>query len=128
MLSNIKTFSPTLVNELRLGANFFDNDRLTFFNGIRDVTSELGIPGLDSPIETAWGTPQISFAGNREITNWGEQTGGPFVNRNRTYQIVDNVSYIRGRHTFKYGGDIVDRHFNQVGNQFPRGNFQFPSR
>ena len=128
MLSNIKTFSATIVNELRLGANLFDNDRLTFFNGIRDVTAELGIPGLDSPIEAAWGTPQIQFDGNNEVSNWGEQTGGPFINRNRTYQIVDNVSVIRGKHTIKFGGDIVDRRFNQVGKQYPRGNFQFPSR
>ena len=128
MLSNTRTLSPTLVNELRLGANIFDNDRLTYFNGIRDVTAELGIPGLNSPIEAAWGTPQISFNGNSEVAGWGEQTGGPFINRNRTYQIVDNVSWIRGSHTIKFGGDIIERRFNQVGNQFPRGHFQFPSR
>lgn len=128
MLSNTRTFSPTLVNELRLGANLFDNDRLTYHNGIRDVTGELGIPGLDSPIEAAWGTPQISFTGNNEVAGWGEQTGGPFINRNRTYQIVNNVSWIRGSHTIKFGGDIINRRFNQVGNQFPRGHFQFPSR
>ena len=28
----------------------------------------------------------------------------------------------------KFGGDIIDRRFNQIGNQFPRGHFQFPSR
>ena len=39
MLSNIRTFSATLVNELRLGANLQDNGLLTRFNGIRDVTS-----------------------------------------------------------------------------------------
>ncbi len=128
MLSNIRTFSPTLVNELRLGANLFDNDRLTYFNGIRDVTAELGIPGLDSPIEAAWGTPQISFNGNSEVAGWGEQTGGPFINRNRTYQIVNNASWVRGNHTLKFGGDVIDRRYNQIGNQFPRGHFQFPSQ
>lgn len=128
MLSNTRTFSPTLVNELRLGANLFDNDRLTYHNGIRDVTAELMIPGLDSPIEAAWGTPQISFNGNNEVAGWGEQTGGPFINRNRTYQIVDNVSWIRGNHTIKFGGDAISRRYNQIGNQFPRGHFQFPSR
>ena len=128
MLSNTRTFSPTLVNELRLGANLFDNDRLTCFNGIRDVTAELAIPGPSSPIEAAWGTPQIRFNGNNEVAGWGEQTGGPFINRNRTYQIVDNVSWIRGNHTLKFGGDIIERRFNQIGNQFPRGHFQFPSR
>lgn len=128
MLSNTRTISPTLVNELRLGANLFDNDRLTYHNGIRDVTAELGIPGLDSPIEAAWGTPQISFNGNNEVSGWGEQTGGPFINRNRTYQIVNNTSWIRGTHSIRFGGDIVNRRYNQIGNQFPRGHFEFPSQ
>lgn len=76
MLSNTRTISPTLVNELRLGANLFDNDRLTYHNGIRDVTAELNIPGLDSPIEAAWGTPQLSFNGNNEVAGGGRADRG----------------------------------------------------
>jgi len=128
MLSNVRTFSPTLVNELRLGANLQDNGLLTRFNGIRDVTSELGIPGLNSPIEAAWGTPAVGMAGSSTVTGWGEATGGPFINRNRTYQILDNVSWIRGNHTLRFGGEVADRRFNQVGNQFPRGLLRFNGR
>jgi len=124
MFSNIRTFSPTLVNELRMGANLFDNGRVTIFNGVRDVTSELGIPGLNSPIQAAWGTPQVGMA-NSTVNGWGETTSGPFINANRTYQILDNVSWIRGKHTIKFGGEVADRRYNQVGNQFPRGNLQF---
>ncbi|MEZ5353666.1 MAG: TonB-dependent receptor [Bryobacteraceae bacterium] len=128
MLSNVRTLTPTVVNELRLGANLFDNDKLTRFNGIRDVTTELGVPGLSPPIEAAWGTPGIGFTGNNEVAGWGEATGGPFINRNRTYQIIDNISWVRGKHTLRFGGEASDRRFNQIGNQFPRGFFQFPSR
>ncbi len=128
MLSNVRTFGTSVVNELRLGVNLFDNDKLTFFNGVRDVTSELGIVGLQSPIEAAWGTPGVGFTGNNEVAGWGEATGGPFINRNRTYQLLDNVSWVTGNHTIKFGGEIASRRFNQVGNQFPRGFFQFPSR
>ena len=128
MLSNVRTFSPTLVNELRMGANLQDNSLLTRFNGIRDVTSELGIPGLNSPIEAAWGSPQVGMSGSSTVTGWGEATGGPFINRNRTYQILDNVSWIRGKHTIRFGGEVADRRFNQVGNQFPRGLLQFSGR
>ncbi len=124
MLSNIRTLSPTLVNELRLGANLFDNSKLTRFNGIRNVTEELGIPGLNPPIEAAWGTPQVGMAGG-SVTGWGERTGGPFINFNRTYQILDNVSWVRGNHNIKFGGELADRRYNQVGNQFPRGNLSF---
>ncbi|MCB1021181.1 MAG: carboxypeptidase regulatory-like domain-containing protein [Acidobacteria bacterium] len=128
MLSNIWTLSPTIVNELRLGANIFDNSKLTALNGIRDVTSELNIPGLVSPIEAAWGTPQVGQSGNAIIGGWGEATGGPFINHNRTYQILDNMSWVRGNHTVKFGAELGSVRFNQVGNQFPRGLLQFHSR
>ena len=35
------------------------------------------------------------------------------------------MSWIRGRHSFKVGGGIRYDMYNQVGNQFARGNFQF---
>mgnify|MGYP003693735255 CR=1 FL=1 len=35
------------------------------------------------------------------------------------------MSWIRGRHSFKAGGGIRYDMYDQVGNQFARGNFQF---
>lgn len=128
MVSNTRTFGAAIVNEARFGFNHFNNDKLTFFNGIRDVTSELGIIGLDDPGEASWGTPQMSFEGLNVVSGWGEQTGGPFLNRNRTWQFLDNLSWIKGNHTFKTGFEFARRHYGQLGNQFPRGNLQFGSR
>ncbi len=128
MMSNVRTFSPTVVNELRLGANFFDNGRVTIFNGVRDVTSELGIPGLNPPVQAAWGSPNVGMSGTSTVRGWGETTSGPFIVHNRTYQILDNLSWIRGKHTIKFGGELADRRFNQVGNQFSRGNLAFNGR
>ncbi|MDX1983540.1 MAG: TonB-dependent receptor, partial [Bryobacteraceae bacterium] len=128
MLSNVRTFSPTIVNELRIGANIFDNDRGTILNNTRDVTRELNIPGLNSPIPAAWGAPQIGFDGNNFVAGWGETTEAPFVVRNRTYQLLDNVSWVKGKHTLRFGGELANRRFNQIGNQFPRGFFQFAAQ
>jgi hypothetical protein len=128
MASNVRTFTPNLVNELRLGANIFDNDKGTVLNGVRDVTKELAIPGLDSPIPLAWGAPSVGFDGNNFVSGWGETTEAPFIVRNRTYQLMNNLSWVRGAHSFRFGGEIASRRFNQIGNQFPRGFFQFPSR
>jgi hypothetical protein len=128
MTSNVRTFSPTVVNELRIGAFIFDNDKGTVLNGVRDVTSELNIPGLPPPIPEAWGAPAVGFSGNNLVSGWGETTEAPFVIRNRTYQILNNLSWVRGTHTWKFGGEITNRRFNQIGNQFPRGFFEFPHR
>src|SRR5205809_50476 len=46
-------------------------------------------------------------------------------NRNRAFEFTDNVNWIRGRHSLKVGGGIRYDMYNQVGNQFARGNFQF---
>jgi hypothetical protein len=128
MMSNTRTFSPTVVNEFRFGVNFFDNSLETFFNGIRDVTSELGVPGLNPPDEAAWGTPSIGFTDQGSVAGWGEATEAPFINNSRAYQVTDNVSWVRGNHTFRFGGELTVRHYNLIGNQFPRGFFQFGGR
>src|SRR5690606_28832371 len=83
VVSNTRTFSPTLVNELRLGVSLFNNDLLTKLSGSRDVSSELGIPGMPIPDSVASGSPRIGLGGNNDFAGFGESTEGPFVNRNR---------------------------------------------
>ena len=40
-------------------------------------------------------------------------------------QFLNNTSIIRGKHTFRFGGEIRRDQFNQVGNQFARGQWTF---
>jgi hypothetical protein len=39
--------------------------------------------------------------------------------------VVDNFSWIRGKHSFRFGGDYRYNQFLQVGNEFARGRFTF---
>jgi hypothetical protein len=119
---NTWTVSSSLVNEFRLGFNYFFN---TFGRELafeRDVVKELNIPGVSLNPEEAWGIPSIGITG---FSGFGDNTEGPYTNRNRALEFSDNISWIRGRHSFKVGGTIRYDMFNQVGNQFARGNFQF---
>ena len=125
MMGNTRTLSPTVVNEFRFGFNSFYN---TFGRELafeRDVTSELGIPGMSSLPETAWGIPSIGING---LSGFGDSTEGPYTVRNKNFEFIDNVSWIKGRHSFKVGAHVRVDHYNQVGNQFPRGGFQFDGR
>jgi hypothetical protein len=126
VLSNTRTLSPSVVNELRAGYNQFQNDQLLRYAYERDVSAELRIPGLASPIQAAWGTPSIGLENG--INGFGESSEGPYVNRNHTFQVLDNVSWIRGKHTLRFGGEARRDRYNQVGNQFPRGSFIFESK
>lgn len=126
VLSNTRTLTPTVVNEFRFGYNQMQNDQLLRYAYERDVTTELNIPGLSSPIEAAWGTPSIGLENG--LSGFGESSEGPYVNRNHTFQFLDNVSLIRGSHTLRFGGELRRDRYNQVGNQFPRGSFIFQSK
>ena len=101
-----------LVNEFRFGFNYFFN---TFGRELafeRDVVKELNIPGIALNPPEAWGIPSIGITG---FSGFGDNTEGPYTNRNKAFEFTDNVSWIRGRHSFKAGGAIRYDMYNQVG-------------
>ncbi|HZY08604.1 MAG TPA: hypothetical protein VFE69_12695, partial [Ilumatobacteraceae bacterium] len=124
-VGNTWAISSSTVNEFRFGFNYFFN---TFGRELafeRDVIKELGIPGISLNPAEAWGIPSISVTG---FSGFGDSTEGPYTNRNKVFEFIDNVSWIKGRHSLKVGGHFRIDHYNQVGNQFPRGGFQFDGR
>jgi Carboxypeptidase regulatory-like domain/TonB-dependent Receptor Plug Domain len=121
-LGNTWTVSSTLVNEFRFGFNYFYNTYGRELANERDVVKELNIPGISLNPPEAWGIPSIGITG---FNGFGDDTEGPYTNRNRAFEFSDNVSWIRGRHAFKVGGTLRYDMYNQVGNQFARGNFAF---
>ncbi|PYU93954.1 MAG: hypothetical protein DMG08_08820 [Acidobacteria bacterium] len=122
MLSNTRVFSPAMVNEFRAGYNYFFNSLGRELATERDVVSELKIPGVSLGPPIAWGIPSISIAG---FDGFGDDSEGPYVNKNHLYQFVDNLSWTRGKHSFRMGFEIRNDRYNQVGNQFARGAFLF---
>ncbi len=122
MIGNTRTLTPTVVNEFRFGYNYFFNTYGRELAFVRDVLSELKIPGTVSIPPEAWGIPSVNLTG---FSGFGDSTEGPYTNKNHAFQFIDNVSWIRGKHSFKVGGEIRYDKFNQVGNQFPRGSFSF---
>ena len=123
LLSNIRAFSPTVVNEFRFGLTQFHNDQLRFYANKRDVTGELGIKGLNSPVPLSFGTPSIGLG--LGLSGFGEQGNGPFVGRTAIFQWIDNVSVIRGKHSLRFGGELRRDRYNETGNAFTRGSFGF---
>jgi len=123
MVSNTRTLSPSVVNETRFGYNTFDNDLILRYAYERDVTRELGIVGLVSPEQNAWGTPAIQLGSG--LTSFGESGNGPWIYRNRTMQFLNNTSVVRGKHSFRFGAEVRRDIYNAQGNTVARGRFYF---
>jgi hypothetical protein len=126
MLSNTRTFGTSTVNEFRFGYTQFQNDNLFRYANERNVTAELAITGLPVPVQAAWGTPNIGLG--LGLSGFGEPVNGPFVERSHIFQFLDNVSVVRGNHSFKFGAEYRRNRFNELGNAFPRGAFAFDAK
>ncbi len=122
--SNTRTFTPSLINEARFGYTRFFNSIGTFLAFNTDVVSGLGIPGFSGGPPVTWGIPNISFF-SQGYSAIGDSTDGPYANDNNNLQFVDNLSWIHGKHTFRVGAEFMRQNYNQVGNQFSRGQFSF---
>ena len=122
--SNTRTFSPTLVNEARYGYTRFFNSLGTYSAYTTDTVTAIGIPGLKPGDPSTWGVPSIVLNGDG-FSGFGDNSDGPYVNKNNTLQFVDNLSWIHGKHTFRFGFEYTRQNFDQVGNQFSRGQFSF---
>ncbi|MCX6602868.1 MAG: carboxypeptidase-like regulatory domain-containing protein, partial [Acidobacteria bacterium] len=122
VVSNIRTISPTKVNEARFGYNSLFNNITQQLAGSRDVSKEIGVPvKITDP--NSWGIPSVSLSQN--LTSFGNPTSSPFQINNKYYQFVDNFSWVIGKHSLRFGGEFRLNQFPQLGNEFPRGQFIF---
>jgi hypothetical protein len=130
MGSNTWTATPHIVNEARFGYTHFYNSLGLLSAFTHDVVDEVKIPGLSGGTSSTWGIPDVSFGnatGNSLKQIWsgfGDRGGdGPYVVTDPSWQIVDNVSLVKGKHSLRLGYEFNRQTFNQLGNQFSRGQF-----
>jgi Carboxypeptidase regulatory-like domain len=96
-LSHVGTFSPTVVNELRVGYQ-----RFATITNASDPRSE-EIPSLEI---SELGLVGFNAAASR--TAIGLAVNLPQFRTNNIYQIQNNLSWLRGNHAFKFGTNIVE--------------------
>ena len=104
-----------------LGYNFSRQriEVVPHFAYVSNISGNAGITGNDQdPRE--WGPPSLAFS---SIT--GLSDGNSQFNRNRTDQVLVQISTTRGRHTIQAGGDLRWQQYNILQQQNPRGNFTF---
>jgi len=124
LATNTRTITPNLVNEARYGYDRFFNSIGTLSAFVTDSVTGLGIPGLTAGAPVTWGVPNVTFTGDG-FAGIGDSSDGPYQNSNNTLELVDNVTWTHGQHTLRFGGEYQRQNFDQIGNQFSRGQFQF---
>ncbi len=130
MGSNTFTFTPHIVNEARFGYTNFFNSAGLLSAFTHDVVDEIKVPGVSGGDPATWGIPAMSWqagpAGTTSPiwTNFGDLGGdGPYVVTDPTWQIVDNIGWVRGKHSLRIGFEFNRQVFDQLGNQFSRGQY-----
>ncbi len=122
MISNTRIFTPNFINEFRFSASKFYNGVTMDLACKQNIVASLNLPGLSTGNCQVWGIPQMRSIANG-ISGWGDDTNGPYILQDGIGQVIDNVSYIHGNHSFRTGVEIRRDRFNQLGNEFPRGAY-----
>ncbi len=121
VLTETHIFSPTTLNELRLGYTRMHNANLNQGLGTNH-TALSGIRGFEETSQNFPGFPNLGITGFQGIPGNAFQ---PLVNPTNSYQIVNTVSFIRGAHTVKAGIDFRDYRLTSTNSANSRGNFSF---
>jgi hypothetical protein len=116
-LNETHIFGPGLVNEARFG---FNRIHITFSPNVQKNPADFGI---NNGITTALVLPQITVQGVG--LNFGGPNGFPQGRIDTTFVVSDTLSYLRGRNSFKFGGEY--RLFHNVNFGNTGGTFTFPS-
>jgi outer membrane receptor protein involved in Fe transport len=107
-------FSPTITNQLLAGVNYF-NQVFNDFNNSFDVGSLGLVTGSTLP-----GSPNIQITGFDPI---GETP--PEGRNDITGHLTDDLSWIVGKHQFKFGGELRKAQLDEFYQRHALGSFTF---
>jgi len=114
-------FRPQLINEIRLGYNRINSQRAQL-NANTDVSKQLNFPGVPfSP--GIGGLPQLTFSDG--TATLGSPTFLPSKELQNSYTLSENLTWVRGAHSLKFGTEIRREEFTIFQPNSPRGNLGF---
>ncbi|MEO6911671.1 MAG: TonB-dependent receptor [Edaphobacter sp.] len=128
-LQYIHIFKPTLLNELRLGADIEHVKQLSTRTGTDFTVESLGINGFKvggpngRPLKPSEeGFPLLNISG---YLGMGDDLAASNLDYSRTYQVVDNLTWTKGKHTIVVGADLRYVLDNATTNNTPFGEQDF---
>ncbi len=129
-LADTHVFSATLINEARFGIFYLDNSRSLDEPFLTDELSNVGV-GINNPaifFENSAATQRLgnfTARGNLDDFSFGAPTD--IFNRRiqKTFTFADNLTHVRGAHTFRFGVEMKQNAFDtnlpeEQGTQFEK--------
>jgi Carboxypeptidase regulatory-like domain/TonB dependent receptor len=118
-------FRPQLINEFRLGYNRINSQRLQL-NANTDVSGQIGFPGV--PFGPGLGgLPQLTFNEDGSAPQLGSPTFLPSKELQNSYTLSDNLTWVKGVHSLKFGTEIRREEFTIFQPDAARGTLDFSS-
>ncbi len=114
----VRTITPTLVNDVRAGAQIFPANDQIYTNAISgNLPQQFGLPGVQESI-----LPSLSF-GYGSVGN----SDGVEIFHDSTIEAEDSLTWTHGKHTVHGGFELYHYIMNDVyaGNQGAAGSFTF---
>ncbi len=110
------TVRPTLLNHFAWGYSNSDKDRIGNFESPGNV---FNIPNIPTDVEQV---SSFQVPGYLAIGNAG---GGPDITKDSANIFTDTVTWIKGRHNIKFGGEFWSQRFSRFDGRQAAGIFQF---
>jgi Carboxypeptidase regulatory-like domain/TonB-dependent Receptor Plug Domain len=120
-LGYTQVFSPTTLNELRIGFTR-KGQVINNTSGGQDLSNEFGLPGFNLGTFFTAGLVNITNAGFSTI---GSSPYSPDHIYDNIFDYADNVSIVRGQHSIKVGGSFIRRQDNHFEANYPGGDISF---
>ncbi|HEX8847188.1 MAG TPA: TonB-dependent receptor [Pyrinomonadaceae bacterium] len=117
VVTDTHTFSPTILNEFRFG---FTKINIGILNcgvggacGISaSFSADIGIPNVNDGSFEQSGSVLTGGFGNGFVEFAGD--GGPFIVNSKNPYFADTVTVIKGKHSFKFGGELRLRYLETI--------------
>ena len=120
----VHTLTPNVVNDFRVGRNFFDTYTINPFAAAKNTTAgtDLGIPNFDG--DSKYNNPGIPDFNITGFNGFGS-AGTNWYQNDSTHQISEQISWSRGTHNIMAGAEFRRLATGRAAVNSARGTFTF---
>ena len=113
-------FRPTLINDFRFGYAYYfgTKEAQNIHSGFLESLGITRAPGSTNDGIPAIDVPGYADMGDSDIFQ-------PQIRKDNTFQFTDNVAWVSGRHTWKFGADVRRYRLFYLVEDFGQGVFSF---